>query len=161
MRQYAKIQNTPQGTDSVSMARPRHATSGHAELPTGFAMGARAVSPVVADVLNSRGQPLQEKAQVEMGQRFGYDFSGVRVHSDSRAAESARLIGARAYTLGRHVVFAASEYRPGSAAGKRLLAHELTHVLQQQGSAFALEPEVVRSSRIDRFELEATVTRSS
>jgi hypothetical protein len=62
-----------------------------------------------------------------------HDFSGVRVHTDARAAESARRVNARAYAVGSHIVFGRGQFNPGSAAGKRLLAHELTHVAQQTG----------------------------
>jgi hypothetical protein len=66
-----------------------------------------------------------------METRFGHDFGRVRVHADARAAESARAVGALAYTVGPQVVFAAGQYRPESSAGRRLLAHELAHVVQQ------------------------------
>jgi hypothetical protein len=67
--------------------------------------------------------------------RFRQDFSQVRVHADSQAEDAARAVQARAYTLGSHIVFGSGQYAPFTAAGKRLLAHELTHVLQQGGSA--------------------------
>ncbi|MCX5205381.1 DUF4157 domain-containing protein [Streptomyces sp. NBC_00237] len=63
---------------------------------------------------------------------YGHDFSAVRVHTDSKAAASARAVGARAYTVGNHVVFASNQYAPGSPGSTRLLAHELTHVVQQR-----------------------------
>jgi hypothetical protein len=63
------------------------------------------------------------------------DFGNVRVHTDSRAAESARALDARAYTLGHHIVFGAGSYAPRTSEGRGLLAHELTHVLQQNGPA--------------------------
>jgi hypothetical protein len=66
---------------------------------------------------------------------FGHDFSQVRMHTDSKAAESARAVSALAYTVGRNVVFGAGQYAPTSAVGKRLLAHELTHVMQQGNTA--------------------------
>lgn len=69
-----------------------------------------------------------------MESRFGHDFSQVRVHADSRASDSARAINASAYTVGRDLVFQAGRYRPETEAGKRLLAHELTHVVQQGGA---------------------------
>lgn len=68
-----------------------------------------------------------------MESRFGRDFSDVRVHRDASAAATARALAARAYTLGQHIVFAQQEYRPGTASGRHLLAHELTHVIQQSG----------------------------
>jgi hypothetical protein len=69
-----------------------------------------------------------------MEKRIGFDFSKVRVHTDSLAAQSARGLQARAYTVGQDVVFGAGEYDPRSAAGRSLLAHELTHVVQQGGA---------------------------
>jgi hypothetical protein len=70
----------------------------------------------------------------QMEARFGHDFSRVRVHADARAAVSARAVGAAAYTVGRDVVFGAGRYAPGTAEGRSLLTHELTHVVQQAGS---------------------------
>lgn len=93
--------------------------------------------PIVHDVLHSSGQPLDPSTLGFMESRFGHDFSGVRVHSDERAADSARAVNALAYTVGRDVVFGAGQYAPGSMAGKRLLAHELTHVVQNNISKIA------------------------
>jgi Domain of unknown function (DUF4157) len=87
--------------------------------------------PLVSEVLRSPGRPLDRSTSNFMESRFGYDFSHVRVHTDSRAASSARAIDARAYTLGTHVVFAKGQFEPSSSDGRRLLAHELTHVVQQ------------------------------
>jgi hypothetical protein len=69
-----------------------------------------------------------------MEARFGHDFSGVRVHTDALAARSAGAVSAHAYTVGSHVVFASGRYAPTSREGQRLLAHELTHVVQQEGA---------------------------
>lgn len=93
-----------------------------------------AVPPVVQDVLRSPGQPLDRETREFMEPRFGHDFSQVRVHTDARAAESARTINALAYTVGHNVVFGSGHYRPGTMEGRRVLAHELTHTIQQ-GSA--------------------------
>jgi hypothetical protein len=73
-----------------------------------------------------------------MEQRFGHDFSDVRVHADSRAGESARAVNALAFTVGSSLVFAPGQYQPTSAEGQRLLAHELTHVVQQRGASGSL-----------------------
>jgi hypothetical protein len=67
--------------------------------------------------------------------RFGYDFSRVRIHADVAAAESARALNALAYTSGQDIVFDSGQFRPGSPAGQKLLAHELTHVVQQTGKS--------------------------
>jgi hypothetical protein len=95
------------------------------------------------------GHPLDPATRAFMEPRFGADFSGVRVHTDVRAAESAGEVHARAYTVGQDVVFGAHEYLPGTGPGKRLLAHELAHVLQQ-GSAVHRKPTLERESAADR-----------
>ena len=87
--------------------------------------------PAVHEVLNSPGQPLDAVSRAFFGPRFGRDFSHVRVHSDAKAAASARDVGAPAYTVGADLVFAGGEYNPSSEAGQKLLAHELTHHVQQ------------------------------
>src|SRR6266487_852385 len=91
------------------------------------------VPPIVQDVLNPPGQPLDAGARAFMEPYFNHDFSQVRVHMDAKAAESARAVNALAYTVGRDVVFGAGQYAPETMAGKRLMAHELTHVVQQGG----------------------------
>lgn len=91
--------------------------------------------PIVDDVLRAPGRPLDAGTQSFMESRFGHDFSAVRVHTDGWAAASARAVGARAYTVGRDVVFGTGEYHPAQAEDRRLLAHELTHVIQQGGGA--------------------------
>jgi hypothetical protein len=90
--------------------------------------------PMVQDVLNSSGQALDPATSRFMENRFGHDFSGVRVHTDPRAAQSAREINATAYTVGQDIVFGADRFAPGTQEGRRLIAHELTHVVQQRGS---------------------------
>ena len=80
------------------------------------------------------GRPLDPTTRAEMEHGFGQDFGHVRVHTDARAAESARSVNALAYTTGRDVVFGAARYAPESADGRKLLAHELTHVVQQRDS---------------------------
>lgn len=77
------------------------------------------------------GLPLDANARAFFEPKFGYDFSHVRIHADSKASESARAIDARAYTLGRNIVFGQGQYTPNSKEGLKLLAHELTHVVQQ------------------------------
>jgi hypothetical protein len=93
------------------------------------------VPSIVQTTLNgSPGQPLDSMTRGFMESRFGHDFSKVRVHTDARAAESARAVNAQAYTVGHNVVFGSGLYAPESDAGRRLLAHELSHVLQQKGT---------------------------
>jgi hypothetical protein len=76
------------------------------------------------------GRPLDPVTRLEMEQRFAYDFSQVRVHSDQAAAASARRLGARAYTAGSDIVFGPEGYRPDQPGGRRLIIHELAHVVQ-------------------------------
>ncbi|MBW4671111.1 MAG: DUF4157 domain-containing protein [Cyanomargarita calcarea GSE-NOS-MK-12-04C] len=90
------------------------------------------VPPIVQEVLNSPGQPLDLETRTFMESRFGHDFSQVRVHTDEKAVESAKTVKALAYTVGHNVVFGAGQYLPKTVSGRGLLAHELTHVLQQQ-----------------------------
>lgn len=89
------------------------------------------IPPIVNEVLNAPGQPLDTATRAFMEPRFHHDFSQVRVHTDARAAESARTVNAHAYTVGSHIVFNTGQYLPGTKIGNNLLAHELTHVLQQ------------------------------
>jgi hypothetical protein len=89
------------------------------------------VPPIVHDVLQAPGQPLDSETRAFMEPRFNHDFSNVRVHTDGRAGESASAVKAMAYTVGRDVVFGAGRYSPRTDEGRRLLAHELTHVIQQ------------------------------
>lgn len=91
------------------------------------------VPPIVHEVLRSSGQPLDASTRAFMEPRFGHDFSRVRVHTDARAAESAREVNALAYTVGRDVVFGKGQYALATGAGKQLLAHELVHTIQQDG----------------------------
>lgn len=93
-----------------------------------------AVPPIVHDVLRSPGRPLDASTRAYMEPRFGHDFSNVRVHADDRAAESARAVNALAYTVGEHIVFGSRRFEPRDATGSRLLAHELSHTIQQGGA---------------------------
>lgn len=97
------------------------------------------------NTLKGGGQPLPESARTFFEPRFGYDFSKVRVHNDGQAAETARAMNAQAYTVGRDVVFGAGKYAPETAEGKRLLAHELAHVVQQ-GEVSSLDTTLKVSS---------------
>src|SRR5215217_1559189 len=96
-----------------------------------------AAPPIVNEVLRSPGQRLDPNTRAFMEPRFGHDFSQVRVHTDERAAASARAVDALAYTVGRDIVFDAGRYAPQTPSGQRLLAHELVHVTQQATAAGA------------------------
>ena len=87
-----------------------------------------------------------------MEARFSHDFSQVRVHTDERAAESARVVNAKAYTVGCNVVFGLGRYAPATRDGSRLLAHELAHTIQQRSPSGAPQP----ADSNGRFETSAT-----
>ncbi len=91
--------------------------------------------PAVDDVLAQSGQPLDRATRSFMEARFGYDFGHVRIHNDAQAQESAGRINAHAYTVGESVVFGSGRFSPHTTEGQRLLAHELTHVVQQSVGA--------------------------
>ena len=92
--------------------------------------------PSVAQVISQPGQRLDGPTRSFMEHRFGQDFGQVRIHNDREAADSAEAVNARAYTVGRNVVFNRGEYRPDTNAGRQLLAHELVHSLQQSVGGF-------------------------
>jgi Domain of unknown function (DUF4157) len=95
--------------------------------------------PIAHEVLQSSGQPLDSVTRAYMEPRFGYDFSKVQVHIDDKAAKSAQAMNALAYTAQHHIVFGANQFSPLSDIGRRLLAHELTHVIQQDGGASTIQ----------------------
>ena len=114
--------------------------------------------------LHGGGRHLPESTRSFFEERFGRDFSDVRVHTGGRADRLARSVDARAFTTGRDVVFRNGEYSPDSRAGRRLLAHELTHVLQQGGgSGGPVQRQERRMTSVDltspRFEEQATLER--
>jgi hypothetical protein len=87
--------------------------------------------PIVDQTLNSPGQPLDEETRAYFEPRFGHDFSQVRIHTGGDAVSATRAVRARAFTVADQIAFAAGQYEPRSETGRRLLAHELTHTLQQ------------------------------
>ena len=91
--------------------------------------------------LKGGGQPLSENDRAFFESRFGRDFVLVRIHTDTRAAESAQAVNARAFTVGKDVVFGAGLFAPGTHGGRRLLAHELAHVVQQRGGEVMVRRE--------------------
>jgi hypothetical protein len=107
---------------------------------------------IVDHVLRSSAQPLDPITRTFFEERFGHDFSQVRVHTDSTAARSATAIGAHAYTVGSDIVFNAGRFDPSSQHGRELIAHELTHVVQQRG-----QPKVV--SRDEAAPAAGTTTK--
>jgi hypothetical protein len=112
------------------------------------------VPSIVHDVLNSPGQPLDQATRAFFEPRFRRDFSQVRVHTDKKAAESARTINALAYTVGQKIVFAADQYHPQTVESRLLLGHELAHSVQQasapKGTQLVMEKSLVLEGEADR-----------
>jgi outer membrane protein OmpA-like peptidoglycan-associated protein len=111
--------------DEEEEAKLQRKESGGAEAPA-------TAPPVVHQTLSSPGQPLDAVTRAYFEPRFGHDFSGVRIHTGGDAVSAAHAVRARAFTLGERIAFAPGQYAPRLEAGKRLLAHELTHVVQQE-----------------------------
>lgn len=111
--------------------------------------------PIVHAVLRSSGQPLDSQTQALMTRKFGQDFSRVRVHTDTQAAESARQVNALAYTVGQAIVFGSGRYSPHTREGQRLVAHELVHTIQQDGRGGSMAGALGIGSPDDRYEQEA------
>jgi len=143
-----KDRNSPSGFDRVA-ARGR---SPQAETPVNALGGLPSRVPqqqqqdgprneetaaVVQDTVNKAGQPLEPETRALLEPRFGHDFSKVRVHTGADAARSARAVDALAYTIGTDIVFDHGRYQPRHREGQKLLAHELTHVVQQSKAAIS------------------------
>jgi peptidoglycan hydrolase-like protein with peptidoglycan-binding domain len=145
-RQCACGQHTSVGGECEECKKKREGTLQRAAVNTS---PTSAVPPIVHDVLRSSGQPLDAATRAFMEPRFGHDFSQVQVHTDAKAAESARAVNARAYTVGEKVVFGAGQFMPTAYIGQRLLAHELTHVMQQSHNQTALQHSSLAISKPD------------
>jgi hypothetical protein len=111
--------------------------------------------PVVNETLETPGEPLDASTRAFMESRFARDFSRVQVHTDSRAAESAAAVNAEAYTVGRDIVFGEDRYRPSTSEGRRLIAHELAHVTQQDAVAPGAAAALTINQSGDAYELAA------
>jgi hypothetical protein len=112
----------------------------------------------VHGVIASGGRPLEPEIRTDMESRLGHDFGDVRVHDDGAAHESATAVNAHAYTVGSDLVFQRDMYDPSSSAGRVMLAHELTHVVQQRSGPVDGTPTeggISVSDPSDRFEREA------
>jgi hypothetical protein len=93
--------------------------------------GLKEATPIVESTIGASGKPIEDHTRSFMENRFGYDFSDVKIHNNSQAVQSAQSINALAYTSGNNIVFNEGQYAPDTSTGKKLLAHELTHVVQQ------------------------------
>jgi hypothetical protein len=121
--------------------------------------GPVAAPPIVHDVVRSPGQPLDPATRAFMEPRFGYDFSQVRVHTGATAEQSAQDVNAHAFTVGYDMVLGAGRYAPATNEGRRLLAHELTHVVQAGSTASnpALQPSSVETLEREARRVAETV----
>ncbi|MCV7070126.1 DUF4157 domain-containing protein [Mycolicibacterium rufum] len=126
----------------------------------GPAIGGGAAPTLVHDVLRRPGRRLDAATRAFFEPRFGCDLSHVRVSTDNAAAESAVAVGARAYTVGGHIVFGRGQFAPATHEGRRLIAHELTHVVQQGGARqFVIRRSPDKYSGLGIEELRALVTK--
>jgi hypothetical protein len=139
--QFKKISNTYKTIDKYEQEAERVAqqvvqsqvsNNPQPRIPHGLGLAIVGQPIVNGMFLYRNGRPLDDSLRTFFEPRFGYDFTNVRIHTDTQAAETARALKARAFTEGRDIVFGAGQYAPGTTEGQRLLAHELTHVVQQQ-----------------------------
>jgi hypothetical protein len=145
MRGRAGSITTGTGLAAATTRRSRQSATQSAE---------RSAPAIVHQVLERPGRPLETSARHFFERRFNRDFGTVRIHADAEAATAARAVNAHAYTVGNHVVFGEGRYAPANHAGRRLLAHELTHVVQQ-GSALrrdSISPPITGSGPTDEEE---------
>src|ERR1700732_3522837 len=127
-------------TDALTPAAVMHLQKTAGNATVSAALEEQEPSPVRDVVGSGGGSPLDRDTRGFMESRLGADFSDVRVHTDGKATESARSVQAYAYTVGNDVVFQSDKYSPESESGQRMLAHELTHVVQQRSGPVAGTP---------------------
>jgi hypothetical protein len=128
-------QQRSEGTKAEEKKKPEDAPVQRSATATAKDSAASYDTSVVDAVVARPGDPIEAPVRGYMERRFGYDFSAVRVHHDPESAGSALALDAEAYTTGRHIVFAPGRYDPSSTRGRRLIAHELAHVVQQSASS--------------------------
>ena len=149
-RLAAQIMRKPSNTNREERPAPvtprvqTHAAAGTAV--TGEA------PPIVSQVLQTSGQPLAGDTRIFMESRFGHDFGAVRVHTGSLAERAASSVNARAFTSGSDIVFGNGEYEPRSEQGQELLAHELVHVLQQQGTGIIHRKPLTAEEKLENLQ---------
>src|SRR5262245_29887796 len=159
-RQCACGQHTIAGGECEECKKKRETGSLQRAATSAAPVGA--APPIVHDVLRSPGRPLDPATRAFMEPRFGHDFSRVRIHDDSLAADSARAVSARAYTVGQNIAFDRGQYQPHTTEGAGLLAHELTHTVQQAGLRRAPANNAIAiSSETDASEREASAAANS
>lgn len=132
-----QVMRVPDAEVSTKASTTRQTEIVQRKISGNSSAGMGTVPSIVHDVLSTSGQPMDASTRAFFEPRFGHDFGNVRVHSDAKAAESARALNAIAYTVGRDMVFDSGRYEPGLSEGRRLLAHELTHSVQQSDGGCA------------------------
>jgi hypothetical protein len=149
--------------DSLTATQPGDKHEREADRAADLAMNNRSIASMSSDEQSSShstqsaprsGAPLDTGTRTQMETRFGHDFSQVRVHTDDKAAASARDVNARAYTVGSDIVFGKGQYHPSATSSQRLIAHELAHVVQQRHTG---QPAVAR--QLDYEETGRNITR--
>lgn len=135
IQRQADRRDTEENEEEIDSTIPRKASPAAMSTANSATSAASGPTPAsrIGSVMRQSGQPLSADVRTSLEPHFGAKLGGVRVHTDSGAAQSAHAIGARAFTLGRNIVFNNGEFQPHSQTGRRLLAHELTHVRQQGG----------------------------
>jgi len=156
---------TPGPTGECEACRKKKLQRRPGNLPTPSSINhlrssASEVPSIVHDVLRSPGQPLDAATRSFMEPRFGHDFSRVHVHTDVKADESARAINALAYTVGGELVFRAGLYQPATSEGRKLVAHELTHLVQQ-GNHNHRPQELSLGNHDDGYERQASAVANA
>lgn len=123
----------------------------------GGAAGGQVSSATQSSIQCARagGQRLDAKTSLQMGQAFGKDFGGVKIHTDAKADSISRSLNAKAFTTGQDIFFRKNQYNPNISSGQKLLAHELTHVVQQGGGGSAVQTKLTVGATNDRYEQEA------
>jgi len=126
------------------------------------AEGGEVSSDLESEINRARGggQALAPELQAKMGEAMGADFSGVRVHRSEQADKLTRAVGARAFTTGQDLFFKQGEYQPGSRGGQELIAHELTHTIQQSKENIKRSP-LIQCRRANKTEIETAIANSS
>ena len=117
-----------------------------------------ASSPALQQQHASSGAPLDTDTRRAMEARFRHDFGSVRVYNDAESAAAAEILGARAFTIGRHIVFGQNQYVPSTWEGSRLIAHELGHVVEQRGQPSAIQCKLIDQVR-DEIKLDLANVR--
>jgi hypothetical protein len=112
------------------------------------------------NAIKGGGRPLAKSERAYFEPRFGTDFSLVRVHTGAQAAESARAVNAKAYTIGQDVTFGVGQYTPGTSEGRRLIAHELTHVVQQGGKSVFTHKKSL-NAKDENHTLDKTISKGT